>query len=175
MEAVYLLMHKNWYFLHFLGSAGSTGQSTCGTYMHCYSTSIVDHTRRGSDCGDTPRSCRGTGDPSGTTGQRRTLPSAVYEGWHTLMDVGTTMSALNSLEPWFWWKRRYCAKWDIFITVYPCLSHIPNTFMQMRQPYYPGYMIRTTLFISGLILGLRPANDRRHYFLTTSFIGWVQT
>ena len=26
----------------------------------------------------------------------------------------------------------------------------------------------------GLILGLRPANERRRYFVTTSFIGWMQ-
>ena len=26
-----------------------------------------------------------------------------------------------------------------------------------------------------LILGLRPANERRRYFVTTSLIGWVQT
>ena len=28
--------------------------------------------------------------------------------------------------------------------------------------------------ISGLILGLRRANERRRYFVTTSLIGWVQ-
>ena len=28
--------------------------------------------------------------------------------------------------------------------------------------------------IAGLILGLRPANERRRYFVTTSLIGWVQ-
>ena len=28
---------------------------------------------------------------------------------------------------------------------------------------------------AGLILGLRPANGRRRYFVTTSLIGWVQT
>ena len=28
---------------------------------------------------------------------------------------------------------------------------------------------------TGLILGLRPANERRHYFVTTSLIGWAQT
>ena len=28
---------------------------------------------------------------------------------------------------------------------------------------------------SGLILGLRPANERRRYFVTTSLIGWAQT
>ena len=27
---------------------------------------------------------------------------------------------------------------------------------------------------AGLILGLRPANERRCYFVTTSLIGWVQ-
>ena len=29
--------------------------------------------------------------------------------------------------------------------------------------------------ISGLILGLLLANERRHYFVTTSLIGWAQT
>ena len=28
--------------------------------------------------------------------------------------------------------------------------------------------------IAGLILGLHPANERRNYFVTTSFIGWAQ-
>ena len=27
---------------------------------------------------------------------------------------------------------------------------------------------------AGLILGLRPANERRRYFVKTSLIGWVQ-
>ena len=27
---------------------------------------------------------------------------------------------------------------------------------------------------TGLILGLRPANERRRYFVTTSRIGWAQ-
>ena len=27
----------------------------------------------------------------------------------------------------------------------------------------------------GLILGLRPANERRHYKVTSSLIGWAQT
>ena len=29
--------------------------------------------------------------------------------------------------------------------------------------------------VSGLILGLRPANERRHYFVTTSLIGCAKT
>ena len=28
---------------------------------------------------------------------------------------------------------------------------------------------------AGLILGLRPANEIRRYFVTTSLIGWAQT
>ena len=28
--------------------------------------------------------------------------------------------------------------------------------------------------LTGLILGLRPENERRHYFVTTSLIGWAQ-
>ena len=28
---------------------------------------------------------------------------------------------------------------------------------------------------AGLILGLRPANERQHYFVMTSLIGWAQT
>ena len=28
---------------------------------------------------------------------------------------------------------------------------------------------------TGLILGLRPANERRRYFVTTSLNGWAQT
>ena len=34
---------------------------------------------------------------------------------------------------------------------------------------------RTSSAITGLILGLHPANERRRYFVTTSLIGWAQT
>ena len=36
--------------------------------------------------------------------------------------------------------------------------------------YSVGY---PQLKISGPILGLRPANERRRYFVSTSFIGWA--
>ena len=32
----------------------------------------------------------------------------------------------------------------------------------------------TYFLLSGLILGLHPANERRRYFVTTVLIGWVQ-
>ena len=31
------------------------------------------------------------------------------------------------------------------------------------------------LYYTRMIQGLRPANERRRYFVTTSLIGWVQT
>ena len=33
---------------------------------------------------------------------------------------------------------------------------------------------RVLIGYTGLILGLRPANERRRYFVTTSLIGWAQ-
>ena len=37
------------------------------------------------------------------------------------------------------------------------------------------YIRRLASEISGLIPGLRPANERRRYFVTTSLTGWVHT
>ena len=37
------------------------------------------------------------------------------------------------------------------------------------------YFSNIFLTISGLVLGLRPPNERRRYFVTTSLIGWAQT
>ena len=45
----------------------------------------------------------------------------------------------------------------------------------------PGYQQQLFFTIqylkrdAGLILGLRPANERRRYYVTQSLIGWVQT
>ena len=35
--------------------------------------------------------------------------------------------------------------------------------------------VNSALYSAGLILGLRPANERRRYLVTTSLIGWTQT
>ena len=40
---------------------------------------------------------------------------------------------------------------------------------------HPSANESNTVPISRLILGLRPANERQRYFVTTSLIGWVQT
>ena len=36
------------------------------------------------------------------------------------------------------------------------------------------YFLWTLYMATGMILGLRPANERWHYFVMTSLIGWVQ-
>ena len=36
------------------------------------------------------------------------------------------------------------------------------------------YALHNTIHISGLSLGLHPANERQCYFVTMSLIGWVQ-
>ena len=45
----------------------------------------------------------------------------------------------------------------------------------MVMSYWTKSWRRHNMVISGLILGSRPANERRRYFVTTSLIGWAQT
>ena len=47
----------------------------------------------------------------------------------------------------------------------------------MMVLYFADSVLRVTVndICAGLILGLRPANDRRRYKVTPSLIGWVQT
>ena len=39
---------------------------------------------------------------------------------------------------------------------------------------HSGAILIWDLLSTGLILGLRPSNERRRYFVTTSLIGWAQ-
>ena len=43
-----------------------------------------------------------------------------------------------------------------------------------NNPLPKPMMIKVSDAMSGLILGLRPPNERRRYFVTTSLIGWAQ-
>ena len=49
-----------------------------------------------------------------------------------------------------------------------CIRHVSSRWQRM-------YRQLMTSGIPGLILGLRPATERRCCFVTTSFIGWAQT
>ena len=46
--------------------------------------------------------------------------------------------------------------------------------LQPQVKGYSHYLYHGNLYHTGLILGLRPANERRRYFVTTSLIGWAQ-
>ena len=43
-----------------------------------------------------------------------------------------------------------------------------------KRVWYYDYYIQICYVMAGLILGLRPSNERRCYFITASPIGWVQ-
>ena len=45
----------------------------------------------------------------------------------------------------------------------------------IETPVISDVIALITTSLSGLILGLRPANERRRYKVTPSLIGWVQT
>ena len=49
----------------------------------------------------------------------------------------------------------------------PCWPHVPCCLGEH------GFIAYIAIY-SGMIIGLRQANERRHYFVTTSLIGWVQ-
>ena len=44
------------------------------------------------------------------------------------------------------------------------------SFVGSKSTFFPA-----SVMFSGLILGLRPANERRRYKVTPSLIGWAQT
>ena len=52
----------------------------------------------------------------------------------------------------------------LYLTLIKCTDSELNTFLVSAS--FPN---------SGMILGLRPANEIRRYFVATSLIGWVQT
>ena len=52
----------------------------------------------------------------------------------------------------------------------PCIAKSSASIALVMQ----DKLFSSTRKVSGLILGLRPANERRRYFVTTSLIGWAQ-
>ena len=55
----------------------------------------------------------------------------------------------------------------LFFDNMPILIYLPLTHSIILSESHAAH--------SGLILGLRPANERRRYKVTTSHIGWAQT
>ena len=66
---------------------------------------------------------------------------------------------------------------NLDINKYNCIfTQIPYTYTLMSSAKcYPFCLSLNALTLVMLILGLHPANERRHYKVTPSLIGWVQT
>ena len=88
------------------------------------------------------------------------------------------MTCWNNVPSW------YCANHAVYITC-PTksifqLECILNSSLSSVIFLVQNTLIRRTLLIDAhmgaeIILGLRLANERRRYFVTTSLIGWAQT
>ena len=50
-----------------------------------------------------------------------------------------------------------------------------NSIVRLNFYIIPAFVPLVMWWDAGLILGLRPANERRRYFVTTPLIGWAQT
>ena len=57
------------------------------------------------------------------------------------------------------------------------LSMNPRIYINNSELVYLGmkFEMNATFWPAGLILGLRPANESRRYFVMVSLIGWAQT
>ena len=67
---------------------------------------------------------------------------------------------------------RHYTLWQLYIFFQFAQSNISNG--RRAPPWLRGLGYHVNLHNSGMILGLRPANERRRYFVTTSLIGWAQ-
>ena len=55
------------------------------------------------------------------------------------------------------------------------MNNILSTVSSMRKYVHPNHRFSSNDQLPGLILGLRPANERRRYEVTPSLIGWART
>ena len=58
---------------------------------------------------------------------------------------------------------------------WPARASYGMSFVSFKSDLYSTNVIAVLHTVSGLILGLHPANDRRRYKVTPSLIGWAQT
>ena len=64
----------------------------------------------------------------------------------------------------------------IAITYYTGIQIFVDTWISLDTNDLFNFLIEDSFdTMPGLILGLRPANERRRYKVTPSLIGWVQT
>ena len=73
---------------------------------------------------------------------------------------------LTIFQQWFW-------KW--LDTDKATSQYLSQWWLDYRRIYASLGLNELRISGKGLILGLRPATERRRYFVTTSLIGWAQT
>ena len=86
--------------------------------------------------------------------KRKILFTVVFQGWEVLYSISHTTSNRQILQ-----KYLIALKFDWHLC--SCAADLAVRFLSDM--------------ITGLILGLRPANERRRYFVMTSLIDWAQT
>ena len=88
--------------------------------------------------------------------------------------VDTELSYIFSVNNGQLWIMGAHKKWEPFIIWDPVLIEVDAaSISQLRYNEASIHHLRCTVNgNTGLILGLRPANERRRYFVTTSLIGW---
>ena len=73
----------------------------------------------------------------------------------------------------------WLARWHFYTESGPRIfqenSKKQRSTLWLLMPWLLCHQVNSSNGIVGLILGLRPANERRRYFVTTSLIGWAQT
>ena len=95
--------------------------------------------------------------------------------WHILPLADFMFTRSNKLG------RKHNMWWRIGMRMIRFMSMFYAINMSLRYKTVSGISVmfacRHNMYgiYSGLILGLRPANERRSYFITTSLIGWLQT
>ena len=73
----------------------------------------------------------------------------------------------------FWWYIGQCGALDLREVIHVTLSVLGQG--KRWEWWNVGSCQSDAVYdITGVILGLRPANERRRYFVTTSIIGWAQ-
>ena len=60
------------------------------------------------------------------------------------------------------------------VFLFLCFPHANNKMANAMNMNLLNHRNWVDILFPGLIIGLRPANERRRYFVTMSLIGWVQ-
>ena len=98
--------------------------------------------------------------------------------------VNSTLKGVIGEQSECWWSA-WSGKKGLWMSVYFEAAfemrsayfvedHITIILFTIRHLIGPRIMISWCWYVPRFILGLRPTNQRRRYFVTTSLIGWVQ-